>query len=74
MEKVKLAVFDVKLKGTAAGLSNTNDRVDPNIPWIEFDRYSFSNDDDWAAICEIAGKDPSEVEKVRLYVHDIACE
>lgn len=58
-------------KGDAAGLSITNDRVDPRIPWIELDRYAFSDEDDWKAICEMADCDPEETDRVRIYIHKI---
>lgn len=60
--------------GDAAGLSITNDRRNPRIPWIQFSRWSFASDEDWEAVCEMADCNPNEVDTVKIYIHDIVCE
>ena len=72
--KMQLSMFDDIPTGDAAGLSITNDRVDSKIPWVELDHYSFTNEEDWKAVCEIADCNPEETEKVRVYIHKIECE
>ena len=74
-KKMKLAAYPGELlKGDAAGLSITKDRVDPKIPWIKFNRWSFATQEDWETVCEIAGCDPEETENVKIYIYDVDCE
>lgn len=74
-KKMKLAAYPGELlKGDAAGLSITKDRIDPKIPWIKFNRWSFATQEDWETVCEIAGCDPEETETVKIYIHDVECD
>lgn len=58
----------------AMELAATREREDSKHPWIEADRYAFTEPDDWRAICELAGRDPDETQKVRIYIHKVIGE
>lgn len=58
----------------AMELAATAEREDSKYPWIEADRYAFTEPDDWRIICELAGRDPDETQKVRIYIHKVIGE
>ena len=50
------------------GLSITKDRDSSRTPWMKFEPWSFSSEEDWKALCNLVGCDPEETNSIKLYV------
>lgn len=58
----------VDAEAEASGLSITKDRDNGRTPWMKFEPWSFSSEEDWKALCNLVGCDPEETNSIKLYV------